>query len=126
MAEWLSCWDNVRKKHIQVTRALSKKRNAGHVQKCFEHIFCNTVQYITVLHYKSTMAPIIVLHKTLGCNIESFFRGEQDMCKVNTVHYIIGVLYVPPEVVKIVVGNKLDKVKSSPLLSSPSYFPADR
>jgi GTPase SAR1 family protein len=34
--------------------------------------------------------------------------------------------YVPPEVVKIVVGNKLDKVKSSPLLSSPSSFPADR
>jgi GTPase SAR1 family protein len=32
--------------------------------------------------------------------------------------------YVPPEVVKIVVGNKL--VKSSPLLSSPSSFPADR
>jgi hypothetical protein len=34
--------------------------------------------------------------------------------------------YVPPEVVKIVVGNKLDKVMSSPLLSSPSSFPADR
>jgi hypothetical protein len=34
--------------------------------------------------------------------------------------------HVPPEVVKIVVGNKLDKVKSSPLLSSPSSFPADR
>jgi hypothetical protein len=31
--------------------------------------------------------------------------------------------YMPPEVVKIVVGNKLDKVKSSPLLSSPSSFP---
>ena len=27
--------------------------------------------------------------------------------------------YVPPEVVKIVVENKLDKVMSSPLLSSP-------
>ena len=34
--------------------------------------------------------------------------------------------YVPPEVVKIVVGNKLDKVMSSPLLSSPPSFPADR
>jgi Ras-related protein Rab-18 len=34
--------------------------------------------------------------------------------------------YVPPEVVKIVVGNKLDKVMSSPLLSSPPSFPVDR
>jgi Ras-related protein Rab-18 len=32
--------------------------------------------------------------------------------------------YVPPEVVKIVVGNKLDKVLSFPLLSPPSSFPA--
>ena len=98
MAEWLSCRDNIGKKHIQVTRALSKKRNACHVRKCFEHIFCNTVQHNTVFHYKSTMAPIIVLHKTLGCNIKSFFRGEQDTCKVNIVHYIIGVLYMCADV----------------------------
>ena len=32
--------------------------------------------------------------------------------------------YVPPEVVKVVVGNKLDKVKSSPLITI--ILPADR
>ncbi|KAI0271019.1 ras family-domain-containing protein [Russula aff. rugulosa BPL654] len=34
--------------------------------------------------------------------------------------------HVPPEFVKIVVGNKLYKVKSSPLLSLPSSFPNAR
>jgi len=39
------------------------------------------------------MTPNIVQHQTLGCDIEPSFRGEQNMCEIDTVHYLIGVLY---------------------------------
>jgi Ras family len=50
-----------------------------------------------------------------GSNRESFEAVPQWLEELEN--------YVPPEVVKIVVENKLDKVMSSPPLSSPSSFP---
>jgi Ras-related protein Rab-18 len=72
-----------------------------------------TVDLCPCLHMRS---PTCVMHLVYDMSNREPFEALRDRPEELENH-------VPPEVVKIVVGNKLYKVKSSPLLSLSSSFP---
>ena len=72
-----------------------------------------TVDLCPSLHMRS---PTCIMHLVYDMSNREPFEALRDRPEELENH-------VPPEVMKIVVGNKLYKVKSSPLLSLPSSFP---
>jgi hypothetical protein len=72
-----------------------------------------TVDLCPCLHMRS---PTCAIHLVYDASNREPFEAFRDWLEELENH-------VPPEVVKIVVGNKLYKVKSSPLLSSHYHHP---
>ncbi|KAI0271016.1 hypothetical protein BGY98DRAFT_218854 [Russula aff. rugulosa BPL654] len=76
------------------------------------HCRPRTFRTITVSYYRGAQGVILVYDVSNRESFEALPRWSEELEN-----------YVPPEVVKIVVGNKLDKVLSFPLLSPPSSVP---